>query len=37
MRFNKLPESVRARITMGLFFASLVASILAGAADIKWY
>ncbi len=36
MRFPRLSESLRARITSGLLFFCLVASILAGAADTKW-
>jgi len=36
MRFPRFPESLRARITTGLLFLSLLASVLAGAADTKW-
>ena len=36
MRFPRLSESVRARISAGLLLLSLVASILAAAADTKW-
>ena len=36
MRFPRLSESMRARISAAFLFLCLVASILAAAADTKW-